>query len=251
MYQQTPISSAVSARGSANVAVPGSTTLPPINVDLARRLRENPVGTLVRILSMPLDRTAFLWWMLILTLFAAGAGVHIWMSIQIAQAETQLAQLETEHAEIELVNAELMWQISEYTSLTQVQRRAEGLGFDLNFNNRYMPLASNLNPVVMTTEPVVEALPTATSGPVAAPQPGGQETREMDSGGQLTFERLGISVPRGAWMQDLRNRSGTIFADVNLGLDLLWQDLRSYGEQTWKRMAGEFFSAGTSVATNQ
>lgn len=245
---------------SQTLAAPSAPTLPPLSGDLARRLRRNPVGTIVRILSMPLDRTAFAWWTVIMLLFGAGAGVHIWMSIQVATAQAQLLQLQQEHEATELVNAEIMWQISEYTNLAQVQRRAEEMGFKLSFDNRYMPVAADMGPVVLTTEPVVVALPTVNpAGPSGSPAPSQENALlSMPGGGtggdsasnRLTFDRLGISVERGGWMADLRTRSGAVFSDMNIGLDLLWRDLRTYGEQALKRMAGDFFPSTTTVASN-
>ncbi len=242
MLQRTTISSTMSNN------VTGAMPSPSLGWgrELTTRLWNSPVGVLIRILSMPLDRTALLWWGLILSLFSAGAGMHIWMSIQIAQSERSLIQLEQEHAKIELVNAEFMWQISEYTNLTSVQKRAEGLGFRLNFENRYMPLASNLGPVDMSTKPMVDALPMSPQNQAAQGNPSNESM-----GSRMTFERLNISFQGGEWLPDLRRRSGELFQDLNLGLDLLWQDLRFYGGQTWQRMAGEFLPPETIIAATE
>ena len=238
MLQRTPISSAMSNNLTGAMPSPSMGW----GRDLTARMRNTPGGVVIRILAMPLDRTALLWWGLILSLFAAGAGMHIWMSIQIAQSEQSLIQLNQEHAKIELVNAEFMWQISEYTNLTSVQNRAEGLGFRLDFENRYMPLASNLEPVGRTAE----ALPMTSEAQADQASP----SNEM-IGNRLTFERLNISFTGDAWLPDLRRRSGELFEDLNLGLDLFWQDLRFYGGQTWQRMAGEFIQPETIIAATE
>ena len=244
MLQQTAIPSSLSS-------VPGQLS-GGLTESIRNTLRNNPLGTVMRILSMPLDRTAFLWWMAIMLLFGAGAGVHIWLSVQITQAENQLALLQTEHAESELVNAELMWQISQYTSLPVVQSRATSMGFQRDYANLYMPLAADLPPVVMTTEPMVQALPTANLNPsVAASQPTADSNGTLDLSSRLDFGRLGISVPRTDWVQDLRLRADGFFTDLSLGFDALWSDLRVYGQDTWQRMAGDPSVPETTIAATR
>ncbi len=244
MLQQTAIPSSLSsAPGQMSGGLTGS---------IRDTLRHNPLGTVMRILSMPLDRTAFVWWVAIMLLFGAGAGVHIWLSVQIAQAENQLALLQAEHAESELVNAELMWQISQYTSLPVVQNRATSMGFQKDYANLYMPLAADLPPVVMTTDPVVQALPTVSANlPVVANQPAAQGNGNPDISSRLDFGRLGISVPRTDWVQDLRVRTDGFFTDLNLGFGTLWADLRVYGQQTWQRMAGDPSTTETTIAATR
>ena len=237
-------------------AMPNSSA-PSVSVNLTGPIRNalhnSPLGVVVRVLSMPLDRTAFVWWLAILALFGAGAGVHVWLSVQIAQAQTQLTDLKAEHTRIELDNAELMWQISQYTSLPQVQSRATSMGFRMDFSNQYMPVAADLPPVVITTQPMVQALTTANPSPASGPTPSNVEAaRDADSAAsRMNFGRLGISVPRTDWVEDLRVRADTIFTDLNLGLDLLWTDLRAYGERTWPRMAGDPNTPKTILAATR
>ena len=244
MLQRTAISSSISP-------LPGH-----LSGDLAgsirSSLRKNPLGTVARILSMPLDRTALVWWMAIMVLFGAGAGVHIWLSVQITQAESQLAVLQAEYAESELVNAELMWQISQYTSLPVVKSRATSMGFQMDYANRYMPLAANLPAVVITTQPAVQALSTTTANLAPAPSRSATESDgNLDLSSRLTFGRLGISVQRTDWVQDLRLRTNGFFTDLNLGFDTLWSDLRVYGKRTWQRMAGDPNTPETTIAATR
>ena len=244
MLQQSAIPSTLSS-------VPGQMS-GGLTGSIRNTLRHNPLGTVMRILSMPLDRTAFVWWMAIMLLFGAGAGVHIWLSVQITQAENQLAILQAEHAESELANAELMWQISQYTSLPVVQNRATSMGFQMDYVNLYMPLAADLPTVVMTTQPMVQALPTVSvNPPVTAVQPAAQENGTLDVSSRLDFGRLGISVPRTDWVQDLRLRTDGFFTDLNLGFDALWSDLRAYGQNTWQRMARDPSTPETTIAATR
>ncbi len=244
MLQQTAIPSSLSS-------VPGQLSGGLTGV-VRNTLRNNPLGTVVRILSMPLDRTALVWWMAIMLLFGAGAGVHIWLSVQIAQAESQLALLQTEHTESELANAELMWQISQYTSLPVMKSRATSMGFQMDYANRYMPLATNLPAVVITTEPAVQALSTTTANLAPAPSRSVTESDDtLDPSSRLTFGRLGISVQRTDWVQDLRLRTNVFFTDLNLGFDTLWSGLRVYGERTWQRMAGDPNTPETTIAATR
>ncbi len=247
MLQQNALPSSLSsAPGQLSGGLTGS---------IRETLRNNPLGTVMRILSMPLDRAAFVWWTVIMLLFGAGAGVHIWLSVQIAQAESQLTLLQAEHTEFELANAELMWQISQYTSLPVVQSRATSMGFRNDYANLYMPLAADLPPVVMTTDPVVQALPTANpTQPVAASQPAAEARQgdgPLDLSSRLDFGRLGISVQRTDWVQDLRLRTDGFFTDLNLGFNTLWSDLRAYGQQTWQRMAGDPNRPKTTIAATR
>ncbi len=234
-------------------AMPSSISPVPLDLSGSIRtgLRNNPVGTVIRILSMPLDRTAFAWWLVILTLFGAGAGVHIWLSVQIAQSQNQLSVLTAEHTQIELDNAELMWQISQYTSLPMVQSRATSMGFHMDYENQYVPVAANLPAVVITTEPMVQALPTANPGNGAANQPTVGAGGTSDDASRINFGRLGISVQRIDWVQDLRLRTDGFFTDLGLGLDSLWSDLRAYGENALQRMAGGPSGSETIIATNR
>ena len=113
------------------------------HIDLARPLQTgrtgpHPVRQLVGRLLQPMDRTTFLWWLAVLVVCAAGASLHIWTSIQMAENGEQLAAIRAEYGHQERLNAELMWQISQHTALPQVQARATEMGFEQVYNNIYI-----------------------------------------------------------------------------------------------------------------
>ena len=105
----------------------------PTATDIAGSLQQTLERSALRSLqnSLQLPKNWQQYMILLVVLLAIGAGmvVQVMLAVQIAEAEATARSLRMEYEWIQFENSELIYQIATRSSLGQVQRRAEEVGY--------------------------------------------------------------------------------------------------------------------------
>ncbi len=118
---------------------PPSIDLPPdLPQDLSRLTILRGLLRLDDIVPLPQTLRGYLVFLLALIVVSSLGILQVWTSLQVAQGRSELATLHIQHSLIEQQNAELLWQISQYTTLEQVQIRAIQLNFHPALKRKYI-----------------------------------------------------------------------------------------------------------------
>lgn len=167
--------------------------------------------------------------MAILAIVAAGCGLTIWTSVQLAETKVRLNALSARYAAQERLNAELMWQISQHTNLDHIQEQALSMGFEINYTNLYVSAstAEDLTALYGGSDPLVAQLPASTRrGVTGLQQP--DSTSQPNTGGQMVS--LQIRLER--WLDQIQPAS-------------LWhKSWQQLGR--WQQQASQFLLPGPS-----
>ena len=105
----------------------------PIATDIAGSLQQtlerSALRSLQNSLQLPKNWQQYLILLIVMLMIGAGMVVQVLLAVQIAEAQAMARSLRMEYQSIQFENSELIYQIATRSSLGQVQRRAEELGY--------------------------------------------------------------------------------------------------------------------------
>lgn len=93
-------------------------------------------------LSLPSTLQGYLFFVLCLLILAFTMALHITLSAEGMRLDRELTALEEEYARIERINANLVWEISESTSLAEINAQAVALGYAPVTEFKYVVMGS-------------------------------------------------------------------------------------------------------------
>lgn len=124
---------------------------------------------LTQALSLPSDWVSFTLFAIVVAVLSGGLILHIHLSAQIYQTQLEIDQLALVHDEIAHQNTELIWQISQFTSLNTIYRRAEAMGYIPATQQYYVSQSSVPTPGEITLAAPQAAVTNAAPGTQTLP----------------------------------------------------------------------------------
>jgi hypothetical protein len=152
-----------------------------------------------RAVPLPSTPRAFLAYLAVLALIAAGMLLQISLSAQILQARVEVERLQEVHDNIQSRNAELVWEIARRTNLEHIQQAAYAQGYRPITRRQYvfMPAAPQTLPVSVQEASLPATLPAsqfAQAKPVRAAATPMPEGRDLSQWWQPWQERIEMTA---------------------------------------------------------
>lgn len=115
-----------------------------------------------RMLQLPTTAHGYAVFVACLLILAFTMVLHITLSAEIMRMEVKVSALKQEHSQIEQTNANLVWQIAVNSSLSDVHRRAQTLGYTADIPIKYVVVPADVAASAAAETPIE---PPAASAP--------------------------------------------------------------------------------------
>jgi hypothetical protein len=92
-----------------------------------------------RTLRLPSSLQGYLFFLTCLLILAFTMVLHVLLSAEIMRLDVKLESMREAHARIERRNAGILWEVSQYSTLSEVYEKAKKLGFEPVTNIEFVP----------------------------------------------------------------------------------------------------------------